>query len=81
MKILLCVIALFINVFAFSQNIYTVNIRVEDQRWRDGGQEWRSDLYADIYNNGILIPTSNNYYYEWFYYRDGPSCEGVVLLN
>lgn len=50
---------------------YTVEIRIGDQVWRDGLQEWRTDFYADLYLDGSPIEPSGEYYYNWIVYRNG----------
>jgi hypothetical protein len=68
---LLVLLLLVIPAASFGQPTYQANIRVEDRIWRDGGQEWVSQMYVDLYINGMLVSPSSSYYYEWYANRDG----------
>ncbi len=68
MKKFFMFIALFLGIPTFvlqAQQGWSVEIRIEDCVWRDGGQEWVCQLYADLELNGQFVPPSNDYYYFW----------------
>ena len=68
---------LFPILHTMAQGTFTVDIRIEDQRWRDGiitpthAGEWLVDLYADLYFDGTPVPPDGSYFYTWKNYRNG----------
>lgn len=48
---------------------YSAKLRVEDlywYQWDDNSPEWRYDLYADLYLDGVLVNPGSGYQYMWW---------------